>query len=282
MKRKKNIVWLASYPKSGNTWLRILLSHYFKNDNKGFNLNNLITDGIASNRDIFEEATGLDSSEITNDEIDNLRPMVYRYLSESSNQLLYYKIHDANHKNKNNEYLIPEDVTHKVIYLIRNPLDVAVSFAFHSAIEIGQAVNFICNENATFCSTNKLLSFQLRQLVFSWNSHVKSWTEDKRLDVHVVKYEDLLADASGEFEKIIHFIELSVNKSALQYAVKNSKFDKMRKIEDNEGFREKPLYSARFFRKGEMDDWKNYLSGYQVKTIQDCSAEMMEKYGYIR
>jgi len=281
-KTKKNIIWLASYPKSGNTWIRILLTHYLKKENESFDLNNLLTDGIASNRNIFEDATGLNSSDLTNDETENLRPDVYRYMAENAEEPLYIKIHDANIKNSGGEYIIPDDVTSRVIYLIRNPLDVAVSMAYHSATEIDRAVEFICNENATFCSSNKLLTIQLQQKLLSWNNHVKSWINDKRFSILIVRYEDLLADTYKVFERIINFLGYTVDKMQLRDAVNSSKFDKISKKENETGFNEKSLYARSFFRKGINGDWVNHLAGYHVERIKTVNKEMMQRFGYLK
>jgi len=276
----KKIIWLASYPKSGNTWLRILLTFYFKDDTEEFDLNNLITDGIASTRSIFEEATGLSSSDLSKKEIDRLRPDVYRYMAKKSDIPVYLKVHDANIKKPDNNYLIPEDVTLKVIYLIRNPLDVAVSLAFHSSVEIDRAVDFICDEKATFCSNNRLFTLQLEQKLLSWNGHVKSWTKNNSLDVMVIRYEDLLNDTFFEMEKTFAFLEMDVNKNKLQSAVKSSNFERIKSLEKEKGFREKALRSESFFRKGISGDGINHLSGFHVERIKRYNLEMMKKYGY--
>ena len=279
--KEKNIIWIASYPKSGNTWIRILLTQYLLKKNEEFHLNNLITEGIASSRNIFEEATGLDSSELTQKEIDNLRPDVYRYISENTQEPIFMKVHDANIMNSLDAHLIPEDITRSVIYIIRNPLDVAVSFAYHSGIDMDKAVAFLCNSEASFCSSVKLLPIQMHQRILSWNEHVKSWTTDDRLKVHLVRYEDLLADTPGTFEKILKSIEQPVDKLRLQKATENSKFDSIKKIEAKFGFRERSIHSKSFFRKGMTGDWRNHLTDNHVKRIKEVNGEMMYKYGYL-
>ncbi|HJX72016.1 MAG TPA: hypothetical protein VJ346_08695, partial [Bacteroidales bacterium] len=74
MNEQKKIVWLASYPKSGNTWFRIFLTNLLNHTNEPVDINNLYPSTIASSRSLFDEATGLESSDLTLDEIELLRP----------------------------------------------------------------------------------------------------------------------------------------------------------------------------------------------------------------
>ena len=83
----KKIIWLASYPKSGNTWFRVFLSNLLSHSDKPADINNLYATPIASNRELFDEATGISSSELTLDEIDNLRPLVYEFYARTAEEV---------------------------------------------------------------------------------------------------------------------------------------------------------------------------------------------------
>ncbi|KAB2870631.1 MAG: sulfotransferase domain-containing protein, partial [Bacteroidales bacterium] len=91
----RKIVWLASYPKSGNTWFRVFLSNLLSESDQPADINNLYATPIASSRELFDEATGLSSAELTLDEIDILRPGVYSYAARNSKEILFQKVHDA-------------------------------------------------------------------------------------------------------------------------------------------------------------------------------------------
>ena len=281
MKVKRNIIWLVSYPKSGNTWLRILLTNYLSDNDMPADINNLITSGIASNRNIFEEATGLNSADISLEEIEKLRPDVYRYYSGSFDENIYIKVHDANTCTGNNEKIFPPEITRAVIYLVRNPLDVAVSFKFHSNSSFDKTTRFICNQNASFCSGSKLFNLQLEQKLLSWNNHVKSWLNDNSYKILPVRYEDLLKNTGKEFEKIIDFLDLPVDNLIINRAVNYSNFETLKKTEKENGFSEKPVNADAFFRKGIENDWVNYLTEKQVLRIRQVNREMMERFGYI-
>lgn len=148
---KKNIVWLASYPKSGNTWFRMFLANYLKNSIEPVSLEEIESTPIASSAIDFEEISGLNPFELHEEEVDLYRPDMYRYLSENEETeagILYKKTHDAYIHNAHNAALFPAEVSKAAIYFVRNPLDVCVSYANHSVGKIERTVKFLQNENA--------------------------------------------------------------------------------------------------------------------------------------
>ncbi|NJK96875.1 MAG: sulfotransferase domain-containing protein, partial [Bacteroidales bacterium] len=124
----KKIIWLASYPKSGNTWFRAFLANLLHPGDKPADINELEGGPIASSRALFDEATGLSSSDLTPAEIENLRPFVYRYIARNSTEIIFHKIHDAYTLTSEGVALVPAEATRCAIYFVRNPLDVAVFF----------------------------------------------------------------------------------------------------------------------------------------------------------
>src|SRR6056297_2681752 len=122
MAEVKNIVWLASYPKSGNTWFRVFLSNLFSESPEPASINDLHHTPIASARQPFDEATGLPSSDMTFEEVDRLRPEVYRYQAKEAGELQFRKVHDAYTYLEDGSPLFPPDVSKAAIYFIRNPL----------------------------------------------------------------------------------------------------------------------------------------------------------------
>jgi hypothetical protein len=90
-----NIYWLASYPKSGNTWMRILLTNYLRNADQPADINSLDGGPIASARQVFDDRVGLEASDLTQDEIERYRPFVYEQMSEQASEPLFLKVHDA-------------------------------------------------------------------------------------------------------------------------------------------------------------------------------------------
>jgi hypothetical protein len=131
------IVWLASYPKSGNTWFRVFLANYLEDRDRPVSINALgsgagMTHGIASARHLFSEMLAIDAGDFSHEEYDCMRPDAYRALARRAQETPYLKVHDANVATADGEPLIPPDGTACALYFVRNPLDVAVSFANHS------------------------------------------------------------------------------------------------------------------------------------------------------
>ena len=142
-----SILWLASYPKSGNTWLRALLTNYKQDVDTPADINKLRGGPIASSRDLFDEMIGFEASELTDSQIAQLRPVAYRRLAAELSEGSLLKVHDAWTIGPTGEPLFPADVTAGVVYIVRNPLDVAVSAASHWGVDLARAVEHLCNPN---------------------------------------------------------------------------------------------------------------------------------------
>ena len=158
-----NIYWLASYPKSGNTWTRILLTNYLRNAGEPADINSLDGGPIASARQVFDDHVGIEASDLTQDEIERYRPFVYEQMSAQATEPLFLKVHDAFTYTRYGYPLISKTATAGVIYLLRNPLDVAVSFAHHSASTVERTVRKMGEPDFAFVDNPQRLHNQLRQ-----------------------------------------------------------------------------------------------------------------------
>ncbi|MBN2480765.1 MAG: sulfotransferase domain-containing protein [Bacteroidales bacterium] len=275
------IVWLASYPKSGNTWFRAFLAALLDPEGKVPDINQLYLTTIASSRQLFDELAGVASSDLTADEIDHLRPMIYRQNALESEEITYHKIHDAYTLLTDGQPLIPADITKAVLYFIRNPFDVAVSFAHHLSASIDRTIQVMNNPEYAFCSKAYRLHNQLRQRLLTWSGHVKSWVDESGLPLLVLRYEDMLSDPIGTFSKAIEFIELEYNMQQVQEALEKCSFDRLQEQEREKGFHEKSAKASSFFRKGVSGDWKNFLTNEQVQQIVEVHGEVMKRFGYL-
>src|SRR5438105_4789062 len=135
------IVWLASYPKSGNTWVRVFLTNYLRDGSEPADINDLDGAPIASDRNRFDELSGVESSDLTADEVARYRAAVYRAFAAETEGLLFVKVHDAHRDPDCSEELFPAEVTRHVVYIIRNPLDLTVSLAHHFGISIDETLD---------------------------------------------------------------------------------------------------------------------------------------------
>jgi aryl sulfotransferase len=275
------IVWLASYPKSGNTWMRAFLTALLKPEKDGLDINNMVPTTIASSRQLFDELAGVSASDLLPGEIDRLRPAIYRQNALESEELIYHKIHDAWIRLPDGQPLIPADVTRAVIYIIRNPLDVAVSFAHHLHTSIDKTITIMNNPNYAFCDRRDRLANQLRQQMLTWSAHVKSWVDESGLPVWVMRYEDMSSQPEITFKKALDFIGLQHTSAEIKAALELCSFSRLQKQEEEKGFSERSARSKSFFRKGTVGDWQNVLTREQVEKIIDRHGEVMRRYGYM-
>ncbi len=278
---KKNIIWLASYPKSGNTWFRVFLTNLLYESDYPANINDLAETSISSSRKVFDDYTGLSSSDLTFEEIDKLRPDVYRMQSEESNELIFKKAHDKFYWVDKDQPLFPPEISKGVVYFIRNPLDVLVSFAYHSAKPISKMIPVINNSNYAFCDKNDKLQNQLRQILGSWFDHVKSWTEQNEMPIYIIRYEDMINSTFETFKHAIDFLGLGKSDKEIKKALEKSSFSILSEQEKRDGFREKMIRTKSFFRKGRIGDWKNHLSEQEVEKIVFNNKEIMLKFKYL-
>jgi hypothetical protein len=275
------ITWLASYPKSGNTWFRIFLTNLLNEEDGPADINDLEKTPIASARGIFDDVMGLEASDLDADEIDHLRPDLYLNLAENADSPLYMKIHDAWTTLPDNRPLIPRDATDRALYFVRNPLDVAVSFAHHNGWDYDRSIEKMADDSFTFCGNPKRLHNQLRQKVLSWSGHVESWTDGPSFPVHVMRYEDMKTSPLETFTKAVSFMGLPHSSDQIEKALAHSAFDVVRKQEEQDGFKEKSPASARFFRKGQTGSWRAELNETQAERIVSDHFAVMRRFGYL-
>ncbi|MBN1413645.1 MAG: sulfotransferase domain-containing protein [Bacteroidales bacterium] len=276
----KKIVWLASYPKSGNTWFRAFLTALLNPDDQAIDINNMLPSTIASSRQLFDELAGVPSADLTPEEINCLRPLVYRQYALESDETIYQKVHDAFILLPSGEPLFPADITKAVIYFIRNPLDIAVSFSHHLSISIHKTIAIMNNPTYAFCQRIDKLHNQLRQHLSTWSGHVKSWVDDSGLPLLVIRYEDMHKNPVDTFYQAVSFIGLSNCRNEIETALNKTSFAQLKKQEYEKGFSEKNPNSINFFRKGIVSDWINVLTREQVKQVIDAHGNMMKRFEY--
>lgn len=276
----RGIIWLASYPKSGNTWFRAFLSQI----QSGEALPDLDSIGyrMPSNRSIFDHYVGIDSAVLTHGEADLLRPKVYELLAESAaEEVSFLKTHDAFTFLPSGEPLLSGKASLGAIYLIRNPLDVAVSQAFHAGHEdFDRAVGDLCDPAANLAGKPGKFEGQLRQQLLTWSGHVRSWL-GATIPVHVLRYEDMKMSPLDSFRGAIRFARLTHDDEAVQQALDRCRLDRLQELEDRSGFAERWPSSRRFFRKGKVGGWREFLSAAQARKVIDRHREVMREFGYL-
>jgi len=142
-------------------------------------------------------------------------------------------------------------------------------------------VKVLNDSDYAFCDNNDRLPNQLRQLLGTWSEHVISWTTQKLIKVHVVRYEDMKQNTFDTFKKAVQFIGIEKSDKQIKTAIEKSDFKILAQQEQEKGFKEKMIKSKSFFRKGEIGDWRNYLDEKMKNEIIKNHKKMMQYYGYL-
>lgn len=286
-------IWLASYLKSGNTWLRMLLANLSARDGRPVDINNLPErGGIASGRSPFDDLTLIDSGLLTHDEIDCLRPRVYEELARDDDgeetasprrAVRFVKVHDAYTLTPKGEPLLAgRRGADGAIVIVRDPRDLAPSLANHSGSSIDDAISFINDANEAICTKTSRQHRQHRQKLAGWSGHIASWLDQADIPVHLVRYEDMQADTAGTFRRALDFAGRAATDQEIERAVVFASFSEMRRQEREKGFAERPHPHVKgiFFRRGEAGAWRDELTPEQVARIEAAHAPMMRRLGY--
>jgi hypothetical protein len=260
----------------------VLLTNYLRDSNEPADINKLNTAPIASCRVWFDEWAGVEASALDDATIERLRPEVYRCMAREEQGVLFTKVHDAWGRTDRNEGLFPADITDGVIYILRNPLDMAASCANHFGVTIEEAVENLCKPDHALARTLGGISDQLYQRLGSWSSHVTSWLDDSDLPVHLVRYEDLRRDSDFYFGEIVRFCQLPWNEGNIRKAVVFSDFRELQRQEQANEFRERsPRSHKNFFRRGQAGAWREELAPDLVQRLIDAHGKTMQRFGYL-
>ena len=267
------IIWLASFPKSGNTWVRAFLANYFVGGRKPVSINKLheFTTGDVR-ADFYDRAAGGKFSIQSIEDYFALRPKALRLIHDARSGSVFVKTHQINIVQDGIE-LIPAKLTGAAIYILRNPFDVAPSFARHAGTTIDEAIAKMSDPNGHSASPRGLF-----EIYGSWDAHVTSWTEAKGLPRSVVRYEDLRDDPKAGFTKVLDFLRVKPDPVQLRNALKNTRLDALQQQEKTEGFHEKPNEMSSFFHKGQVGGWRSELNNEQVARLFEAFESKIRKW----
>jgi hypothetical protein len=276
------LVWLASYPKSGNTWLRLALASLRANG-AAVDLTARLPDApIASSRPLFDSMIEVESSDLTADEIETLRPRVYETLVQTANKPMLCKVHDAWTRTGAGEPLFPAAATLGTLYIARDPRDVACSFAHHSGITTERAIKMMADPKAQLAALGDRLTHHLPQRLLSWSGHAESWLDAPGLAPLLVRYEDMTADTPAVLARVVDYLGWSAEAEAVNGAAEATRFEALQAAEDRQGFREKQVVTnGRFFRRGKAGGWRDTLTAAQAARIERDHEAMMVRLGYL-
>lgn len=292
----KHIFWISSYPKSGNTLVRAILTGLFYSNNGNVKFSDMRHIGLFETTRRLNFIKSLNKEDFYN--LGDLRILSKYWQKIQNSQELkiekgfgFLKTHSCLVSIKNNLFTT-SNITKGYIYVVRDPRDLSISWAHHSNYSIDQSIDFLCNRlsvvkwiNKSKYSTIPKNIFPL-QFISSWDEHVKSWTEnDIEVPKLVIKYEDLIINKRIIIIKIIEFfnkkfgIKINNAETKIKNILKTTSFNFMKDMETKNGFDEKMPWSN-FFREGKKDQWKNILNKDQRMKIENNFKKFMINYDY--
>ncbi len=276
----QGIVWLASYPKSGNTWTRAFLNNLLKllrGESTGEHDINELGDftiwDLSAKR--YEELLGKPILEASLEEIAAVRPKVQEEVAHSVEGLSFVKTHNALVSDRGYP-AINFSVTSGAIYIVRNPLDVAVSFSHHFNSPLDDAIELMGeDDNETEVTKNTAY-----EIYGSWSQNVETWTRKPHRAIYVMRYEDMLETPQETFGALARHLLMTPSPQQLDAAIEMSSFERLKAQEDEKGYVEKPEKAERFFRAGRAEQWREVLSRSQVRRIVRRHKTQMKRFGY--
>lgn len=271
------IIWLASYPKSGNTWLRAFLHNLLRDPAKPMEINALdqFTHGDTL-RHWYERVAGGSLDGRSLEEVAQLRPKVHRLLTESWPDSVFVKTHNAL-ATVDGVPLISMEYTTAAIYVVRDPRDVAVSMTHHFGLTLDQAIAMMASESAATAMT----ALNVPQFYGTWSDHVESWTDKDSREMHVIRYEDMHLRPRSAFGTVVAFLGLPPDRKRLDKAIRFASFKVLQGQERRTGFREKSEHAAAFFRSGQVGQWKRAMTPDQAAAIETAHGPVMRRFGYL-
>ncbi len=280
--------YLASYPKSGNTWCRVFITELKRlskkeEDRKELDLNRDVETGaIASSRHWLDDQLGINTCDLNYAELDPLRGKAGQTANLFAEGERFHKVHDA--------FLSPDSKGRPVVctagckgvvYIMRHPEDVAVSLSHFMSWDLPRCVNFLLDPSASLVAGEGHGGHQVRQFMGRWDQHVKSWVDQTEIPSLVIRYEDMLNNGQDTFLKLAEFLDLSSEIDLVNQALTNTSIDRLRKLEDDVGgFDEKPDGCERFFRSGKSGEGAEKLSIEQRRRLYKNLKAIMDRFSY--
>ena len=273
----RRIIWIASYPKSGNTWMRAFLANYVLDRGEPLPINEFGAFTLSDTRPRFyQQAGGRPIAEISEEDSLRLRGRAQELIAEARPHDHFVKTHSLNGAHKG-VTLINRAVTKGAICITRNPLDLVTSYAGHFNLTIDQAIDAMADPaNSTIDAENRIFT-----LLGRWSDHVASWRDTRDFPMIMVRYEDLLERPVSTFKSIVETLGLPFTADRLNRAITFSSFKELSGQERRDGFTERPPHSERFFREGRSGTWRDDLTPRQIDRLTDAHREVMASLGYI-
>lgn len=269
----QRLIWLASFPKSGNTWTRAFLGNYLAAGDAKLTINqlNAFTTGDVR-QDFWDTAWGSPYEGQSVETGLKLRAKVLRLIAQSKPNLHFAKTHSRIDRIEGHDLITP-DVTAAAIYIIRNPFDIALSYARHISASVDEAIDQMSDPAAVNASPT-----QIFEVIGRWDHHVHSWETAPGLPLFFMRYEDMISDTERTFRALLGYLQIPVNDGKFRRAIRNSSFRELQKQERKDGFAERPEQMQQFFASGKSGNWRRELSPAQIDRVATEFHEMLQKH----
>ena len=281
------IIWIASYPKSGNTWVRSLLTAYLYSENGIFNFDLLSKIKQFPDRKYFEYFL---------DNFSDIKKISEYWIAAQERINLYndgvtfFKTHSALCVLENHPFTNRFN-TKAAIYVVRDPRNVITSLSNHYSLNIKESFAFI-KEYQQILMKDKYGQgdYAIATVLGSWGDHYNSWLNMKFAPIKIIKYEDLISDPENTFKSILNFLsklmEIKIDEKKIENAISSCHFDRLSDKEKKEGFPESPISKKnneklKFFHLGKKNNWKILLDPKIEKKIREIFNKEMIELGYI-
>ena len=268
------IIWLASYPKSGNTWVRSFLSHYIYGNKGAFEFK------LLNNIKKFPEIDTLKDLKIN---YENTKELIKNWTAiqdyiNLNNKLNFLKTHNAFCTIDGYPFTNSSN-TLAAIYIVRDPRDVLVSFSSHFNLDFEKTLE-IMKSDEIWETEDKFKNFK-SSLFGSWKTNYKSWVSNKTLDIFVIKYEDLILNPLESFSNMINFLktksDIEYDEKSINLSINETNFTNLSKLEMRNGFSE--ATKTLFFRKGSFKQWKS-LDKKLISNLEENFGDLMNELNY--
>ena len=280
------IFWIASYPKSGNTWLRILISCYYYTEN------GLYYENVFKKIGQFPEKMYFQNFEYDKNIVADTSKFWIKAQEKINNdsKLKFFKTHNAFGALNNNHFTDSKNSI-GAIYVVRDPRNIITSLKNHYELNDDKALQWMTNEKNFIYDVQKFKEngYSDFQFVSSWATNLKSWKLQKKIPIKIIKYEDLLKETYVVFKEVIEFINMTTNnkqkldKDKLKNSVNSTLFDKLKASEKRYGFSEAITSKVdnkkkiSFFNLGPKNDWRKILDkDLQIKISNVFEKEIIE------
>ena len=279
--------YLASYPKSGNTWCRVFITELMRlsvqEEYKELDLNRDVETGsIASSRLWLNDQLGINTCDLSFAELDPLRGRAGETTRLFAEGERFHKVHDAfRSPDSKGRPVVSTAGCKGAVYILRHPEDVLVSLSHFFSMELGQCVDFLLDPLSGLARQEHSGGKQVRQHLGCWNQHVLSWTDQHQIPVLVIRYEDMLVKGPETFMALTKFLDLPHESDLVNKALENTSIDRLKKLEDQvDGFSEKPDGCERFFRSGRTGEGAEKLDLDHRRRLFSKFKQVMKRFNY--